>query len=131
MAIKFGTRNASVEMSDTFQRMARRISDRVQPGVLERLEDEQGSIHRQALGQWPVKTGRSLAALELVTRVSAGRDAVGVAIRNPVDYVRFIKSAATKGRNPWNELIAKPVRKMVRRLTRTEAKKIAEALEGG
>lgn len=93
--------------------------------ALTRLEDEVERIRRDDIqARWPVRTGKSRDAWEVVTRIDADRQRVEAALSNPLVFIRYLKSTregkrslATRLRSPLTTEVRRPIRAAKRALS--------------
>ena len=116
-------------MDDTLDRIFRRAIDQARPGLLPVLEAEAQRLGENARAEWPVKTGRSRAAIVYGVRVVGG-DGLESFVANTAAYVFYIKGRAQGGKSAWQELIRKPGLASVPRLLEILGNAMGDVLGG-
>jgi len=124
--------SASVTLGSGVEDAVRRLLGAVAPTTTKVLEQTTDLIYARAEDGWPVKTGRSKAGLDHYTAVTSstpGRFVVESRFVDAVPYVVFIKAKKLGGANPWQRLIASPLKDKVPVLADTLAKEVAASWE--
>ncbi len=120
MSMVVGRGMAQIKLDDGLAANVRQMLARLAPGTLQRMEQEGNAVADEAYNRWPVDSGRSRAALEVVTRIN--RRSVDVTIQNRVDYVKFIrfrrKLSGDGGKAVWQTLVVKPAKERTPLLVR-------------
>ena len=136
--LRYGTGAMSVEMDDTMSKIARAAIERVQPGLLDELEDIARETHDDARKRWPVDTGESRAALDYGVRVVRSGTQVEAYVSNDAPHTRYIRSRKITGlgewdgeKNPFALLVRKPLQSSAKELAERLADAALEALEEG
>lgn len=123
-----------VQMDDTLSDIVRRALRNAAPRVMDRLEEEARDLHASAESQWPVKTGRSKAALDWAVRIPRPDQVEAVVFIDPrspaADYAFFIKGKKQGGASTWHALVRRPGRRRAKRLAEDLAKDLID-LAGG
>ncbi len=127
--LRYTSGDASVVMDDTLDRIYRRAINDARPGLLPVLDSEAARLGADAIGQWPVKTGRSRAAIVSGVRVMSN-DRLESYVGNTSPYVVYIKGRAQGGKSAWQELIRKPGLASVPRLLERLADTMGDVLGG-
>ena len=116
MAIRYGTGKHSIEIDDGIEKMIRRVIDDAFPGVADAIERTTDELYQDAFDAWPVKSGRSKAALTQTLTIDG--DTIRRTVLNPAKkaggfpYVFAIRTKQQDGdENLWGLLIRKPGRK--------------------
>lgn len=122
--LTYGTGRASVTLDHDLQRAMESILRETHGSVVHALEESADQVYQDALASWPVKTGKSKAALEQSLRVSSDR--VEAHISNPVEYVYYIRGKAQGGKSTWTKLVRTPMRKAGKRLVKELGPEIAK-----
>ena len=98
---------------------------RVLGPALDVMQSEVEPIRQRLLEEWPVKTGRSRDAWEMVTQIDPDRMRAGIELHNPLVYVRYIKTTkegrrrlATRVRSPLQTEVRRPMSVVRRKLRR-------------
>lgn len=108
--LKFGRGAISVEIGDELDRMIRRGLAETRPGLLRHLEEAAKSVGAGATARWPVKTGKSKAAMQWGVRlIDEGIEAfvLNDANNGGFPYVYAIRSRS--GTQMWKELVRRPM----------------------
>jgi len=97
--------------------------------ALERMEEEVERIRKEDIQtRWPVFTGKSRDAWEVVTRIDPDRQQVTAALANEHVYVRFLKSTK-EGKKELSTRLRSPLTTEVRRPLRAARKGLGKELE--
>jgi hypothetical protein len=108
--LKIGRGAAMVELNDELSAKLDRVLREAAPRTMDAIERTTEKLATDAQNNWPEKTGRSKAGFEYGVRLPSLNRVEGY-IRNNVDYAYYIKGKAQGGRNTWQELAVKPVKK--------------------
>lgn len=121
--------DVTVSLDGDLDRWARDAVDACLPGVLDLCERAIDETLEDAKFDWPVKTGRSRAALHRASVIALG-DGVEVQIRSQgVPYAFYIKPRVLHGADTaWNRYVKKPVRAVAEKLAERLAPVIAEGV---
>jgi hypothetical protein len=128
--IRIGRGRAMIDMDDTLHAMVERAVRRSNPRLIDRLEGEAADLHEDAVADWPVKTGRSRAALDHGLRLPSPDKIeafVGVDT-SKADYVYYIRE---DGKSTWHERVRKPGRERARKLAEALGRDMLVAIKGG
>ena len=103
--------------------------------VAVKMQEEADLILTEAQREWPVDSGKSKKGFFTALTVTPGSFRIEVSIINKTPYTWFIKSTkvgkeedATRIRSPLQTLVAKPSRKVTRRLKKELPAILAAAL---
>ncbi len=121
--LTFGDSRATVTMDDAFEGLVRQALDETLPGMVDRLEQTASDLEANAVARWPVKTGRSKAALTSEVRVAPDYSNIRARVACEVDYAKYIVSPRIKSGSgsAFVELLKKP--------TEAAGKALAEELK--
>lgn len=125
--LKFTKGNTTIEMDDAMHALVEKTLKEIAPTVVDAMENSLDRIYKEALTEWPVKTGRSKRALDWEIRVS--ENAIQGTMFNPVDYVIYIKGDNQGGKSTWITLIRRPMNKDAKRIAEETAEELV-ALRG-
>lgn len=132
LAFRVRDGNVTVTLDDGLSDLVAAAIDRALPGVRARMVADSAEILDFAVDEWPVKTGRSRAGLELVQELDLGRSSFAVRARNDVDYAIFVKPAKWHGATTaWQRLVRGPMTSLHKELTETLGPVIVAALRSG
>lgn len=113
MTTVFRDGNVTVTLDDAWTKLARQAVDAALPGVLKTMEREVAQLADAAAEEWPVRTGKSRAGLEVVTSIDVGRSEVKVSIRNDVPYAIYVRPKVWHGAaTAWSRLVQGPMGKL-------------------
>lgn len=106
--------------------------------AIARVEAEMERVKREHIAQdWPVRTGKSRDAWEIVVKIDPARFKAEVSLDNPYEYVRYLKSTkegkdqdATRLRSPLQTDVRKPVTEAKKTLSPEIGKILADYLNG-
>ena len=128
MATRFREGNVTVELTGDLEKLALEAVDRLLPGVREQMEANARDIWNSARGEWPVKSGRSRAGLELLTEIRD--DAVLVKILNDVPYAVYVRPRDWFGvTTAWARLVKTPMKAAAKDLAKTVGKVLIDAMK--
>lgn len=108
--IVFGRGTMQVEVDDGTERLVRAALEQTAPTVVREIERRVDQVIADARSAWPVRTGRSRAALVSGLRLPDA-DTVEGFVRNDVDYAFYIKGRQQGGKSTYVELVRKPMRR--------------------
>lgn len=135
--IRLGKNAVSVELSHDLDRMIRRVTENVYPGLMERLEEDAQEIMDNARKEWPIGRRRkpprehSADLFYLETRVDPGWTTIYVTVKNHADYARYIMPTKLWGGSAYVEWLRKPFRERRKILAKELALLSRGLLEGG
>jgi hypothetical protein len=97
-------------MSDGMDQLVRRAAEATFPGMVEKLEGATAGVFDFAHANWPVRTGRSKAALGREVRVAPDWSAMRGRVFDDAPYAKFIKSPQirTGSGSAFVDLLRKP-----------------------
>jgi len=137
----FQADNVTISVSDDVADLMTRIAAQAGQISLTTVQEMVDEVYADADRRWPILTGVSKAGLQKYARVQDGMVLVG--IRNPVRYVRYIRSrkegreklAQARKRSgkfkrtapTWSTLVSAPLKKVVKRDIRKIAKAFVKA----
>lgn len=110
-----------------------RVLDAIQmtaPAVTARIDEHLGALAQNAFDRWPVKTGFSKAMVFLEYKVP-GPDKLVTSIGCGAWYAFYIKARKLNRKQPWRELILKPVDQALLDVSKDIAVDLESAMEGG
>lgn len=117
----------TVEISPELAAFVDRLTKAAAPTTRATMDREIGRVYDNAVDQWPVKTGRSKAALEHGIAVESA-DVVRGFVACDVGYARYIKSLKLPGTgSAFVELLRKPMKKAVEPIVEALAEDLARA----
>lgn len=96
----------SVKATDDLDRLAARVAREAPRALRASLEAEVDRVGRAAHASWPVRTGRSKAALRWGVR---GGETIEAFVENGEDYADDIEPKGG-GRPVWDRLVVEPLR---------------------
>lgn len=121
------TGGTTVEISPELAAFVDRMTRALAPTTRATMDRELRKVYDNAVDQWPVKTGRSKAALEYGLAVESA-DVVRGFVACDVGYARYIRSIKLPGTgSAFVELMRKPVAKAIEPITDALAADLARA----
>lgn len=109
----------TVEYDDVLDRLYRAAAEKLAPGLLSTCEATLEAVRDKAAAEWPVKTGRSRAGLEVVSSIDVNSGRLTVQIRNDVTYAVYVPLASTFGASTaWQRLVRDPGRRALKELAK-------------
>jgi hypothetical protein len=118
------TDGVDLTLSTDLQDEIRRGLDLTTHRAIRIMADERGEVFHAARRRWPVKTGRSLAALEQYLRLQVGNGEITAGVRLPgIEYARWIR---LKGKRTF--VLTSYLRTPMRRASRRIAKRVEQEL---
>jgi hypothetical protein len=128
-AIVVGRGDAQVVIGPELEAFVTRMLKGSAPTTMEVIETTTTKIEADAAAGWPVKTGRSKAALTSGTRIVSA-DVVEGFVGNDAPYAHLIKGKEHGGRQTWRVLLQKPLRDAADDVARALAKDLGKLAEG-
>lgn len=108
--LTFGDSRATVTMDGAFEGLVRAALDETVPGMLSKMEATAAALEADAAAKWPVRTGKSKAALTSEVRVAPDYGSIRARIACEADYARYIISSKIKSGSgsAFVELLRRP-----------------------
>lgn len=128
--LQYGDSHLRVTMDDTLDRLFRAALEDLAPGLVPEMERSAEAVYSSAHEAWPVKTGRSKAALGRSVFVT-DKSTVRASVFNSIDYAKFVKPKSIGGESAFVELLRKPLQKEATRLIGALGPAAKAALTGG
>lgn len=124
-----GRGGLEVEVDDGVGRLVQRVLRATIPRVVDVIEQRVEQVHREAERAWPVKTGRSLASLEVGIRLPTSTAVEGF-VRNAAPYAYYIRGKAQNGKQTYIALIRTPMRAAARDIAAEIGPELRRLFEG-
>ena len=127
--IVVGRGRAQVEIGPELREFVDRMLEHSAPTTKKALDEATEKIGTDAAGSWPVKTGRSKAALVHGVRL-VSLDTVEGFVGNDAPYAHLIKGKEHGGKQTWRVLLQKPLRDAADDVARALATDLGRLAEG-
>lgn len=142
----FRTGDVTVTLDDTFERLAKTATERIEHQVAQLVEGQTQEILRSARSIWPRRTGATAAAMR--AEVKVGQEHIQASLENDIRDETGQPMAARQhwalrprvgvstpppgmaGKSPWTELVEKPLLEAAHQVVEQAPVIMKKALEG-
>lgn len=131
MPITIGQGSVTATLDNGLEELLRRAIDHTVPGLVNRVEATAQGIYRGAFDRWPVRTGRSRAALAWEVRLAPDLSSIRARVSNSAPYAKYVPVRSLGGKNAFVELLRKPTLAAGREIALEVAEVVERTLGGG